>query len=341
MPYTHFNFYHIIENDNLDKRSLYTELKDDQKLIVLGPFTGGYGHFFCQYLTALEGIRERNPNAYIVCSAAEVFRGYSMRFADAFFGFKHNWSHVKPAASVEDGLKVNPDLTKFTDYIQFYFKRTPDIYYNTLVSNDAAHNLYISLFGDKMQMIRDIEYNKESDLVLVWGRMKKGSDWRNGNAQQWRQTIEHLQKRGYRVGVCGSRGTSMFFEDIEGVIDFTDYEDEIRGEKIHMALQEARCCLVDMSGTICEAYLVGCPILTYNYDPRHEVVIPRRNIFGTREGKFTPKMWSHWQQNPMVDGDMSFMPVWLKAVDRFIDSCSIEKPYQREVATSKGVFKVF
>lgn len=308
-----------------------------EKLIVLGPFSGGYGHFFCQYLTALAGIRERNPNAFIIASAAHVFEPYIMKFADRMYGFDHNWGHTKPAASVSDGLKVNPDLTKFRKYVEQDFGN-PDEYFDTLVPNNMAHNLYISLFGDKMKLIRDKEYNPESDLILVWGRMKKGSDWRNGNAKQWRQTIRHLQSRGFRVGICGSRGTSMFFDGIDGVVDYTDYEDVERGRIINEALQEARCCLVDMSGTICECYLVGCPVFVYNYDPRHEVVIPRRNIFGTREDKFIPKPWPHWQQNPMKDGDMSFMGEWLKRVDKFIDTCYIEEPWEKDVASGKGVF---
>lgn len=316
------------------------EIKD-RELIVLGPFTGGYGHFFCQYLTALAGIREKNPDAFIVSSAAHVFTDYCLRFADAHYGFKHNWAHIKPAASVSDGLKTNPDLTKFGSLVQMDLGKVAHKYLDTLLPNDHAHNLYVSNFGDKMELLREVPYNHDSNLVLVWGRMRKGADWRNGNAQQWRKTIEHLQMRGFSVGICGSRGTSMFFEDMDGIIDFTEYDDVERGSRINKALQTARCCLVDMSGTICECYLVGCPVFTYNYDPRHEVVIPRRNIHGTREGKFIPKPWPHWQQNPMVDGDLSFMPEWLKAVDEFVDSCGHEKPWERDVASSKGVFTLF
>ena len=317
------------------------ENKKDGKLVVLGPYTGGYGHHFCQYLQALAGIREQHPDAIIVSSAAHVYASYNLRFADHFYGFKHNWSHIKPAASIPDGLKVNPDLDKIIEYVKRDFGREPDIYISTILPNDLAHNLYVSQFAKEFKIVRDKPYNAKSDLILVWGRMKKGADWRNGNAKQWRETIKHLQNRGFRVGICGSRGTSMFFEDIDGVIDYTNYDDAERGKKIHEALQEARCCLVDMSGTICECYVVGCPVFTYNYDPRHEVVIPKRNIFKTREGKFIPKPWPHWQQNPMKDGDMSFMPDWLKAVDEFIDSCYSENPYEKKVATSRGVFRVF
>ncbi len=337
----HFTPY--FKRDIKDIPPARTDLLDmvgDRKLIVLGPFTGGYGHFFCQYLTALAGIREANPDAYIIASAAHVFAHYCLRFADAFYGFKHNWAHIKPAASVSDGLKVNPDLTRFLDYVERDF-RSPDTLLNTLRDNDACHNLYIGQFGSAMPMLREKPYNPDSNLIIVWGRMKKGADWRNGNAKQWRETIRHLQGRGFDIAVAGARGSSMFFEDMDNIRDLTDFDDVKRGAIINEALQEARCALVDMSGTMCECYLVGCPLLTYNADPRHIVVIPRRNIFGVREDFMVPKPWPHWQKNPMVDGDMSFMPDWLVAVDKFVDGCATEPPFKREVSTSRGVFKPF
>jgi len=211
-------------------------------------------------------------------------------------------------------------------------------YLDTFVSPDQMHNLFISLFGDKMSMLRDKPYNLNSNLIVIWGRMKKGADWRNGNAQQWRETIKHLQCRGFDIAVAGSRGSSMFFENIDNIKDLTDYDDVERGAVINSALQEARCALVDMSGTMCECYLVGCPLLTYNADPRHIIGIPERNIFGVREDFMVPKPWSHWLKNPMIDGDLSFMPKWLEAVDKFIDDCSNKDPYKKIEASGKGVF---
>jgi len=81
------------------KYNFSTKKYHNRDIIVIGPFSGGYGHAFCQYIIALAGLREKNPNAFIICSMPHVFHHYASRFADRMYGFKHNWTHIAPAGN--------------------------------------------------------------------------------------------------------------------------------------------------------------------------------------------------------------------------------------------------
>ena len=125
------------------------------------------------------------------------------------------------------------------------------------------------------------------------------------------------------------------------VYDYTTFYDDVtRGRLTHALLQTSRCVLFDQSGVFNEILFTGTPGLIFNCDPGHIKKIPYRNIFQTKLSFYTPKPWEHWQKNPLVDGDLSYMPEWLNEVDKFIDECITDKPWLHTQANHAGVFTV-
>ena len=305
------------------------------ELIVIGPYTGSYGHFFCHYLPFIAKFRRIYPDARIVCSADHVFQRYAGRFCDYFYGFDHNWKIVLAPGSIKE--ETNEMLLDYP-YIVSDDLGEMDLYIDTFRDGISLHNLYITAQDENLDLFRAVDYNPKSNVILLWRRFKLAATERNGSHEHWMQTADHLLSQGFQVENLGVPGAKLRHPD---VYDHTTYRTpQSRSAITHNRLQEARCVVLDQSGVFNEAFFTGTPSLIFNCDPGHMKKIPGRNIFKTKLTFYTPRPWPHWQTNPLMDGDMSYMRKWLVEVDKFIKECETDKPYQYTLANHMGVFKV-
>jgi len=306
--------------------------KKEGKVILVGPFVGGWAYFFLAYYPMIHRIRQDNPDAIIVASGYLSDWWYLKDVADYYVGFE-----IDNAA--ERRLGRNPTINDPSTDMIIAFAIHNNIKPAYVYFLDGDDEITAHTYGENTTVIPRIPYTHDgkSNIISVWGRNKSaGRLVNNGSNEHWDRTIEYLLSKEFEVVVMGATGGSYTNSK---VYDMTGLPENDRARLTTEKMSECLCSLHDCSSSANYTQFIGNPTMIFNIDPRNAVLFRRRNLFETLTEFYCPRKWDKWTgPNPMIGVPYDdYGAEWEKAIDRFIASAKTETPYMYdEIHSSKA-----
>lgn len=185
-------------------------------MICFLPFRGEFGWYLCSYVRMIHRYNGY-ANTKIVC----IKPGHECLFpsANAFF---YDWKdipdeHKAGIISMEDEGEIKRKV------IEQFGQEDIEFISPSIVNWDNRHTFFQYNFVPQPMVKRNLTVD-----VVITPRKRKIDPHRNWDCTNWQIVVNELVKKGYTVGVCGTKDTSCELQNVlHKSYDHTDIDSDV------------------------------------------------------------------------------------------------------------------
>jgi hypothetical protein len=188
------------------------------------PFIGEFGWYILLFVKKFNA--DHHNDKMICCK-----KGHECLFPTAKHFF-YDWQDVDDnlKAGVSDHKlefivkqKIMIDNSKVNPFVKNQYKTIEEFVY---LSDCGWHNK--NNFSDSV-FIPKPKYNNNLNVdVVICPRNRQVDSYRNWKQENWQLIIDGLKKRGYRVGLCGSKNSSFDLNNLDHKsYDYVDVDSDV------------------------------------------------------------------------------------------------------------------
>ncbi len=267
------------------------KIKDDTKIIFVGPYTGSWGHLFHFHLPIVNRLREENPDAFIV-SAGYIGDDFYYRDSDgnhtidAYLAYPTN-PDIRRVYGVGQGQ--SDEIKQARDNVEQQFGRIDIDHSNSQGDTEWMHFVQtMKRTHYRLGSFPEADYVEGERYVVLHSKNSKplqdrdprGNIIANADYEFDKAFVTALANH-IKVYIIGIPNECNTFEG-ENIIDFTHLSAEERPEVLLPLTNGARAMVSTSSGsTINYALSVGCPSICFacrRYKNNHDT---KYNYYGT------------------------------------------------------------